>query len=108
MIVSISPAANDDLWEIWVANVNQYRDTAHADSYVDFLRSGIDELASDFNYGRRTALFPEFRFITLRKRNRGHGHYVIYKVDESRQSIMVLRVYHTRMDVESRLRQEFE
>ena len=50
---------------------------------------------------------PEFRFVTLRKSKKGHGHYVIYDIDEAEQLITVLRVYHTRMDIRCRLKAQF-
>ena len=45
--------------------------------------------------------------MILRKSKKGHGHSIIFKVDQAQQLVKVLRVYHTRMDIESRLKREF-
>ena len=107
LIVSLSPAADDDLWEIWGDNLEEYKSVDHADSYLDFHRTGINRLATNYNDGKPIEGFEEFQFITLRKNRRGHGHYVIFKVDEAQQLVKVLRVYHTRMDIQGRLRAQF-
>jgi plasmid stabilization system protein ParE len=107
LIVSISPDANDDLWEIWGDNLEEYKSVDHADNYLAFLRTGINQLAATYDDGQELEGFPEFRCVTLRKSKKGHGHYVIYKVDQAQQLIKVLHVYHTRMDIYGRLKAQF-
>jgi plasmid stabilization system protein ParE len=101
--VKISPSANADLWEIWLANLERYQSVAQADGYVDFLKQGINLLASQSSEGRPLEGFPEYRFVTLKKSQRGHGHCVIFKVDLALRTVKVLRVLHTRMDIPARL-----
>lgn len=108
LTVVLSPAANDDLWEIWGDNVQQYKNAGHADAYLEFLRTGINRLATEYEDGKPIEGFPEFQYITLKRSRRGHGHYVIFKVDRAQQLVKVLRIYHTRMDVQGRLTAEFE
>ena len=83
LTVSLSPAAENDLWEIWGDNLELYNSVDHADSYLEFLRTGINRLATDYADSEPMEGFPEFRYVTLRKGRRGHGHFVILKVDES-------------------------
>jgi plasmid stabilization system protein ParE len=105
--VIVSPAAEDDLIEIWGSNVEIYKDVNHADNYLVFLRTEINKLATSYPDARALKGFPEFRFITMKKGRRGHGHYAILDLDEVEQVITVLRVYHTRMDLAGRLKMEF-
>jgi plasmid stabilization system protein ParE len=106
LVVSLAPAANDDLWEIWGDNAERYG-LEHADSYLDFLRTGINRLSSNYDKGWPVEGFAEFKLVTLKRSRRGQGHYIIFKVDEAEGLVKVLRVYHTRMDVKSRLNAEF-
>lgn len=103
--VTLSPDAEADLLEIWADNADFYQDVAHADAYVGFLLAGIEALAQGYRSGRPLEGYPEYRFVILRKRPRGHGHYVIYSFDS--QAVTVLRVFHTRMDIAGRLRNQF-
>lgn len=107
LTVILSPEARDDLWEIWGDNVELYTSVEHADGYLDFLRTGINRLAVTYADGLALEGFREFRYVILRKSKKGHGHFVIYTVDESQQIVMVLRVYHTRMDIQTRLESQF-
>jgi len=108
LTVCLSPRAEDDLWAIWGDNLERYQDVHHADGYLDFLRTGINRLATEYGEGRPMAKYPEFKFVTLKKSRRGHGHFVIFRVSESEQIVKVLRVLHTRMDVEERLKKELD
>lgn len=105
--VILSRDAEDDLIEIWGDNVELYKSIDHADRYLEFLRRGINQLSITYADGPELEGFPEFRYVILRKRKKGHGHYVIYDIDEADQVVTVLRVYHSRMDIQARLNAQF-
>jgi len=78
LTVSVSPDADNDLWEIWGDNVQLYKNVDLADSYLAFLRTGINQLGSSYPDGRDVEGFPEFQYVILRRSKKGHGHCVIF------------------------------
>ena len=103
LTIQISRTANGDLWEIWRNNLEQYRSVEHADRYLEFLKLGIQSLLTEPDASRPLRGVPEYRFITLKRSRSGHGHYVVFKVDFALRMVKVLRVLHTRMDIQARL-----
>lgn len=105
LTVILAPQAEEDLWGIWGYNAGRYG-VDHADEFFDFLKTGINRLSLDYQTSRPLEMYPEYRFVTLRKGRRGHGYFVIFKVDEAVKVLKVLHIYHTSMDVNRRLGSE--
>ncbi|MBS0209742.1 MAG: type II toxin-antitoxin system RelE/ParE family toxin [Planctomycetes bacterium] len=87
-----SPTALNELHGIWRWNVERYG-LAHADVYVALLERAIDVLGEAYNRGRPVAGRPDLRYIIVRRKAKGHGHVVAYRVDE--QHVNILHVFHT-------------
>ena len=90
-----------DIWS-WNARKNG-RD--HASAYVRFLEDGIAALATEYNRGQPEDEFPGIFRMTYQQTSRRDGHVAIYEVDESVGIVSVLHIYHTKQDIESRLRE---
>src|SRR5437762_12771618 len=93
--VVIDPAASLHLIEIWDWNASEYG-VSHANDYLQFLRAAIQELASPGLKDRDVPALPHLRFRVVRKRNRGYGHVLVYRVSPER--INLLHVFHTAQD----------
>ncbi len=106
MKVVFAAKARVQLDEIWDYNARTYG-AGHAGEYIEFLLSGIEELAKEGTDGRTVDGFPLLRAKTLKRGRRGHGHVVIYQVDEDAGIVKIWSVFHTRQDVEGRLRRDF-
>jgi|GEM_PF-1836093 len=102
LLVLLSDAAQDDLLGIWADNVDRHG-LERAESYEDFLKVGINSLANRFPSATSIEGFPHVRCMTFRKRPRAYGHHVIFRVDDENGLILVLRIFHTSMDVVARL-----
>jgi plasmid stabilization system protein ParE len=76
-----------------------------AASYQAFLVAGIENLAGDYERGRPVSGFPELLRIVLKRRAAGHGHYVVFEVNRVEGAVHILHLWHTRMDLEGRLRE---
>jgi plasmid stabilization system protein ParE len=105
LTVILSPTAANELWDIWQYNAHRYG-FDHAQNYEAFLKTGIGDLATTCHEGRDVAGFPELKSITLKRSRKGDGHIVIYEIDETEQTVGVLHIFHTKMDVEARLESE--
>ena len=97
-------AALRELDAVWEWNAERHG-TAHASTYVAFLRTGIARLASDPESARPIVGFPELSRITLR-RSRGDGHVAVVQIGA--ETVDILHVYHTKQDLIGRLRSERE
>ena len=93
--VVIYPAAEDELADIWEWNAKD-RGIAHADRYIEFLKSSIFALDKTYLRGRPVDSLSNLRYIVVRRRQRGHGHLAVYTVDDSQ--VTVLHVFHTAQD----------
>jgi plasmid stabilization system protein ParE len=67
--------------------------TAWADNYLRFLKRGIDELATTSELGRPVGNRADPKYRLLRRRSRGHGHVVVYRIVDN--IVRVLHVFHT-------------
>jgi plasmid stabilization system protein ParE len=105
LTVIVSPTAVQELWEIWQYNAHRYS-FDHAQEYEAFLAAGIGNLATTYREGRDVEGFPELKSVTLKRSRKGDGHIVIYEIDETEQTVAVLHIFHTKMDVEGRLESE--
>ena len=97
--ITLTPRARRDLDGIWAWNAED-RSPDHADAYDSFLLQQIDKLQTDYPRGRPLDVAPECQYVTFKKSQRGHGHYVIYQVHEN--TVEILRLFHTRQDWENR------
>lgn len=75
----------------------------HADGYEAFLRANLDALTEDFDDGDGISGHPELRRLTIKRRPSGDGHIAIYRVDSTEETVFVLHVLHTKMDVAARI-----
>jgi plasmid stabilization system protein ParE len=94
--IDFTPRAMADLQTIWLWNAEKYN-PSHADQYVEFLRTESESVLVSGISGHPIPNAPELRFLTIRKRNRGHGHVVVFEfVNPS--LVRVLRLFHTAED----------
>jgi plasmid stabilization system protein ParE len=94
--------AQRELVRIWQYNAND-RSERQADAWNAFLRAKIDSLATGYAEGRPIDNAPELRHVFAKKRNRAHGHIIIYGIDEAAKAVNILHVFHTRQDYQGRL-----
>ena len=92
LTVVLSPTAIDELFGIWHWNAERYS-PAHADSYLRYLKTRIDDLASLHAQGKLVTGRPDLRYLIIRRKTRGHGHVAVYRVDG--KQVHVLHVFHT-------------
>ena len=83
---------NPRLAEIWRWNADRYGD-AHADDFVNFLKRKTSALETEFGKGRGVPNRPGYRYITLKKRARGHGYVVVYQILPT--EVYVFYYFHT-------------
>ena len=100
-----APATRAEFNKIWKYHEKKYN-KEHAAEYIDFLPDGIDALTTDPHRGMPVDNFPQLRALTLKRSPRGDGHIAIYRVDQGKQAIRVLHVYHTAQDIQGRLRRK--
>lgn len=93
--LSYSDAALKSLDQIWDWNAANYG-PAHADQYVGFLRSAVDRLATEYAVGRPVPNRPALKYISIRRRRKGHGHVAVYRV--TADAVHVLDFFHTAQD----------
>jgi plasmid stabilization system protein ParE len=102
LTVIYSPTAEEEIWGIWVSNLDRYG-YDHAEDYVAFLRTNIHKLSTDYEDGKPVEGFPELKSLTIKRSRKGDGHIAIYEIDEAFQVVNIHHVYHTKMDVRGRL-----
>jgi plasmid stabilization system protein ParE len=95
-----SPAAIDDLDEIWRWNAERYG-VPHADSYLRYIKGAIDGLASSYAKGKAVGGRADLRYILIRRRAKGHGHVAVYQI--GREAVHVLHIFHTAQDWKNKL-----
>ena len=95
MTVVLTADATDDLDEVWRYTARTYG-SRPANEYLAFLRRVIDELATTHPHGLPVDTRPAYRYITIRRKPRGHGHIAVYEVDAN--TVSVTRVFHTAQD----------
>jgi plasmid stabilization system protein ParE len=98
--VVLTESAAIDLHGIWGWNAQTYG-VAHADGYLDFLKKHAARLESTHRMGRIVNARPEYRYTLIRKRPRGHGHVIVYRVVNN--TVQILRFFHTAQDWETNL-----
>jgi plasmid stabilization system protein ParE len=101
--VVYAPLALQDLGVVWDWNEKTYGPD-HAARYVDFLQGHIDALGENHSRGRAVESRLELRYIRISRRKRGHGHIVVYRVDED--AVNVLHIFHTIQDWQAKLAEE--
>jgi plasmid stabilization system protein ParE len=99
LILDYSPQALSDLDVIWDWNANHYGD-AHASQYLEFLHRQTEKLKIN-SLGLPVPTRPEYLYLTIRRRSKGHGHVVVFEIAGNR--IHVLRYFHTSQDWQSTL-----
>ena len=103
LTVIFTVSARADWIAIWHWNATT-RGVRRADSYMAFLEAEIMRLASNPELGIGVEEFPGLRRRVVKKRTRGYGHVVLYRVTGSH--LEVVHVYHTAQDWQSGLSNE--
>ncbi len=98
-----SPAAIDELNDIWRWNAERYS-LPHADEYLLYLTDSIADLSHDHLAGKTISARPNLRYILVRRRASGHGHVVAYRFDD--KEVRILHIFHTAQDWENKLQEE--
>jgi plasmid stabilization system protein ParE len=101
--VNITVEARLDLQEIWHWNASD-GGVRHADSYLAFLHTHIYGLSKNHTKGRPVSTRPDFRYIIMKRRARGHGHVAIYEIIGG--AVSILHVYHTAQDWQTKVAEE--
>lgn len=65
----------------------------HANQYLEFLLAETENLGTEGLQGRHVPDRPNYRYIAIRRRAKGHGHVVVYQV--SGNDIIVLDYFLT-------------
>jgi plasmid stabilization system protein ParE len=102
--VVLKPVAENELADIWDWKAKE-RGIAHADRYVESLKSSIFALDKTYSKGRKTDSTSNLRYIVIRRRARGHGHLAEYTADDNQ--ILVLHVFYTAQDWQGAIAREF-
>ncbi|HSI73039.1 MAG TPA: type II toxin-antitoxin system RelE/ParE family toxin [Fimbriimonas sp.] len=105
MTIRVSTEAHLELQAIWAYNAI-HRSEAEADAYLAFLSAGIDNLAEDYVFAKRVEGHSELFALALKKRSRSDGHIIVFTVDAAQEIIEVVRIYHSKMDMQRRLRED--
>jgi plasmid stabilization system protein ParE len=103
--VVYAAAARNELDEIWDWNEKTYG-RRHAANYIEFLDTQIESLGTEHLKGRSVGTRPDLRYLSIKLRQRGHGHVVVYSVDQ--QAVNILHVFHTAQDWQNRLTDEIQ
>lgn len=103
--VCLSPEAILDIDQITSWNVAN-NGFEQAVKYREFLITSISQLEESYNGCRKVARRPDLKFIVLRWSPKGHGHIVVFVVDEQSEKINVARIYHTSQNWESYVRRD--
>lgn len=93
--VIVSPKATDDLDAVWQWNEGRCA-SGHANAYVANLERAIQGLARHHDKGGFVGPGSGLRFMLVRRRMRGHGHVLVYRLDD--RNVYALRVFHTAQD----------
>jgi len=103
LTVAYSPEAHTSLDEIWDWNARRYgRD--HATRYIEFLQNETDKLDTDYLRGRRVPTRPEYRYITIKRRQPGYGHVAIDEIVGD--TVKILDYFHTAQNWQAKLAEE--
>jgi len=95
LAIRFSLRINSRLAEIWRWNAERYGD-AHATQYVELLRNQTLALRSEYAKGRVVPKSHSYRYLTLKKRSRGHGYVVVYQILEA--EVYIIYYFHTAQD----------
>lgn len=90
-----SPSAVAELHAIWQWNAERYG-LDHADDYLRFIEQRIDRLSYDHAQGGVVHERADLRYITVRRRTRGHGHVIVYRCDDRR--VVIAHIFHSAQD----------
>ena len=105
LTVLVSPEARGELRAIFDYNA-EHRGLAQAEAYDDFLQERIESLNSDRQVSRPIEGHPSLWSVLCKRRPRGDGPVLICEADEARGTLSVLRIYHTKMDLSARLKDD--
>lgn len=103
LTVTYSRAALRELQEIWQWNADHYS-PAHADAYLSFLQHRIDRLSREHDRGRPVGAGFDYRYITILRRPKSHGHIAVYNVDS--ETVQILHLFHTAQDWRNKIGDE--
>jgi len=99
--LKLSDYVNPRLAEIWRWNADKYGE-AHATTFVEFLKAETLALTTTYQKGRQISHYPSWRYLTIKKRAKGHGYIVVYEIQPT--DVFVLYYFHTAQNWEAKLR----
>lgn len=97
MKLKVSRAAADDLEGIWLYTVEHWS-VEQADRYVSLILDAFDQLLRDPAAGKDYGHIRD-GYLAMK----AGSHLVFYKPNEVEEAVVIIRVLHGRMDLESRL-----
>jgi plasmid stabilization system protein ParE len=95
LTVNYTRLARVTLAQIWNWNAERYG-PSHADAYVASLKDTADALCDSYDEGKPIPIRPQYRYITVKRSARAHGHLIIYLATDN--SVEILAFLHTRQD----------
>jgi len=105
LTVALSVAARVELVEIWNYNA-EHRSLRQADRYQTILLENVEALSLNYFKGKRIEEFPELNYVSVKNRTGADGHILVYEVQPDRGLVVVLHIFHSKMDVLSRLQED--
>jgi|SRR5882724_831547 len=100
LTVSYTADALASLDEIWSWNAHRYhRD--HASSYIAFLEAETNKLGVEHACGKPVPSRSGIRYVTIRRKNRGHGHVAVFEIVGD--IVYILDYFHTSQNWQRKL-----
>lgn len=88
------------LAEIWRWNAQRYGED-HATRYVEFLEQKTRTLKTEYVRGHSVPKRPAYRYMTIKRRAKGHGYVVVYEIRET--ELFIFYYFHTAQDWQAQL-----
>ncbi len=101
MTYVISQEATRDLEAIWLYSKEKWS-KEQADNYLNLIFDEIESIAKEPKIGIDYSQIREGYF-----RSRVKSHFIFYRVNEVQNEIEVIRILHQKMDIETRLEDQF-
>ncbi len=97
MKYKISHEAGRDIENIWLYTFEKWS-IEQADRYFNLIMDEIEYLADNPKSGEDYSIVRNGYF-----RSRIKSHFIFYKINRKNEEIIIIRVLHQRMDIETRL-----
>ncbi len=101
--VWFSDAAHIELHGIWTWNAVTFG-SKRANDYLRFIYREVERLSRFPSMGREVPDYPGLRRVLIKRRSRGHGHILFFRIQGDR--LEVAHIFHTSQDWQLRLEDE--